>query len=126
MYILPPSQRQLQVEEQDSWQIPLHKGICRIFAIIRGKFENETGDILVLGTILNYVLMRMPTSTASPEARWKQQPHLKRRSSDKKRRHDQHLAFSSLIFSKSFCNNSIVFGISFSAQSMQICCRESG
>jgi hypothetical protein len=47
MYILPPSQRQLQVEGQDSWQIPLHKGICRIFAIIiRSKFENETGDIL--------------------------------------------------------------------------------
>lgn len=33
---------------------------------------------------------------------------------------------SCLIFSKSFCNASIVLGISFSAQLRHICCRESG
>src|SRR5918999_2850530 len=62
-------------------------------------------------------------SALSASARRK---HLKCHSADKKRKYDHHLAFSSLIFSKSFCNNSIVLGISFSAQSMQICWRESG
>jgi hypothetical protein len=45
------------------------QGVCRILAIIRGKFENETGDILGFGTILSNALMKNAYINGQPRSK---------------------------------------------------------